>query len=281
MQGKQGDGARELSTKTLFVGANTPPLEWGTLRDAPKNLQETGSLQGTVYDSVRIGAGLAQKCGGSEMRIGLRPALVLAALLVFGVRGLADDAKASYKEGLRAEAQHDCDTAFQSYRAAYAIHPNEPKYFTAYLRTRSCAATVHMNNGVKLREDKKLAEAAAEFQKAAEIDETNFLAVQELRRTLTLIKKQVDLANAPAPEAAGNKTAPELEGPIELIPSPNTPISLRLTTTADNVYRTIGKLGGISVLFDLDYKPQKITIELNEVMMQEALRLVALESKTF
>jgi hypothetical protein len=54
-----------------------------------------------------------------------------------------------------------------------------------------------------------------------------------------------------------------------------------MTTTADNVYRTIGKLGGVNVLFDLDYKPQKITIELNEVMLREALNMVALESKTF
>jgi general secretion pathway protein D len=54
-----------------------------------------------------------------------------------------------------------------------------------------------------------------------------------------------------------------------------------MTTTADNVYKTIGKLGGINVLFDLDYKPQKITIELNEVTLEDALKMVAMESKTF
>src|SRR5258708_2771552 len=54
-----------------------------------------------------------------------------------------------------------------------------------------------------------------------------------------------------------------------------------LTTTADNVYKTIGKLGGINVLFDLDYKPQRITIELNEVTLEDALKMVAMESKTF
>jgi general secretion pathway protein D len=40
-------------------------------------------------------------------------------------------------------------------------------------------------------------------------------------------------------------------------------------------------LAGINVLFDLDYKPQRITIELNDVMFREALGMVALESKTF
>src|SRR5207245_8370051 len=47
------------------------------------------------------------------------------------------------------------------------------------------------------------------------------------------------------------------------------------------IYRAIGKLGGINVLFDLDYKPQKVTVELNEVMVPEALKMLALESKTF
>ena len=35
------------------------------------------------------------------------------------------------------------------------------------------------------------------------------------------------------------------------------------------------------MLFDLDYKPQKVTVELNEVMVPEALKMLALESKTF
>jgi len=35
------------------------------------------------------------------------------------------------------------------------------------------------------------------------------------------------------------------------------------------------------VLFDLDYRPQRINIELDEVPLREALRMVALQSKTF
>jgi len=54
-----------------------------------------------------------------------------------------------------------------------------------------------------------------------------------------------------------------------------------MTTTADNVYKTIGKLAGINVLFDLDYKPQRINIELDDVPLREALRMVAMQSKTF
>jgi len=67
---------------------------------------------------------------------------------------------------------------------------------------------------------------------------------------------------------------------VELEPISNTPLTLRMTTTTDNVYKTIGKLAGINVLFDMDYKPQRITIELDEVPLRDALRMVALESKS-
>jgi general secretion pathway protein D len=211
--------------------------------------------------------------------------LVVAAILVLAldVPGYADEANVAYKRGVRAEAEKKYDAAFEAFRQAYALKPREPKYEMAFLRARGTASAQHVNNGLKLLEDQKLPEALAEFQHAAQIDGTNFVAVQEMQQTATLIKKQAEAANpaAPKPESSLAKLVTEAEGPPELEPSPNTPITLRMTTTADNVYRTIGKLGGINVLFDLDYKPQKITIELNEVMLREALRMVALESKTF
>ena len=47
------------------------------------------------------------------------------------------------------------------------------------------------------------------------------------------------------------------------------------------VYKTIARLAGINVLFDQDYKTQKITVELNDVTLREALNTVGLQTKTF
>jgi general secretion pathway protein D len=213
----------------------------------------------------------------------LRAVIALILALALGVPSYPDESKAAYKRGVQAESQKQYDAAFEAFKQAYALRPKEPKYVNAYLRARAYAGEQHVSTGIKLRNDLKLQEAMVEFQRAAEIDSTNFAAMQELRRTATIIKKQADLGTAAAikPESLLAKLVTEAEGPVELEPSPNTPITLRMTTTADNIYRTIGKLGGINVLFDLDYKPQKITIELNEVMLREALRMVAMESKTF
>jgi general secretion pathway protein D len=213
----------------------------------------------------------------------MRGRVLLASLLILalGVPIYPDEAKAAFKRGVRAESQKEYDAAYDSFKQAYALNPKDPRYVTAYLRARANAGALHVSNGLKLRDNLKLEESIAEFQRAVEIDSTNFAAAQELRRTALLLKKLAEPASAASKtESPLAKLAAEVEGPLDLQPSPNTPISLRMTTTADNIYRTIGKLGGINVLFDLDYKPQRITIELNEVMVREALRMVALESKT-
>jgi general secretion pathway protein D len=214
----------------------------------------------------------------------MRARLLLALLLIlaFGVPNYPDEAKAAFKRGVRAESQKQYDAAYESFRQAYSLNRKEAKYVTAYLRARANAGALHVSNGLKLRDDLKLQEALAEFQRAVEIDSTNFVGAQELRRTALMLKKLAEPANTTSKvDSPLAKLAAEAEGPLDLQPSPNTPVTLRMTTTADNIYRTIGKLGGINVLFDLDYKPQRITIELNEVMVREAFRMVALESKTF
>jgi general secretion pathway protein D len=214
----------------------------------------------------------------------MRVRLLLASLLILALSApnYPNEAKAAYKRGVRAESQKKYDEAYESFKQAYALNRKEAKYVTAYLRARANAGTQHVSNGRKLRDNLKLQEALAEFQRAVQIDSTNYVAAQELQQTEFMLKKLAEPAtSATKQESPLAKMASEAEGPLELQPSPNTPVTLRMTTTADNIYRTIGKLGGINVLFDLDYKPQRITIELNEVMVREALKMVALESKTF
>jgi general secretion pathway protein D len=70
-------------------------------------------------------------------------------------------------------------------------------------------------------------------------------------------------------------------GPVELGSIPNIPINLKITEDSKVIYETIGKLAGINVLFDPDYTSRRIKVELNSVSLEEALQIVALESKTF
>jgi general secretion pathway protein D len=211
--------------------------------------------------------------------------IMLAAILIMAISAptYSDQAKAAYSRGVRAESQNQNDAAYEAYKEAYALKPKDPKYIAAYLRSRAAAAAEHMRKGQSLRDNLKLEEALVEFQRAAEIDRSNLGAQEETNRTATMIKKQAQAGAAVTPTAESplSKMMEEVEGPVDLEPFSDTPLTLRMTTTADNVYKTIGKLAGINVLFDLDYKPQRINIELDDVPLREALRMVAMQSKTF
>ncbi len=211
----------------------------------------------------------------------LRILATLIIILSVPVMGHADQANALYKQGVQAEAKNKYDEAFQAYSQAHSLKPKDARYFTAFTRMRLYAAVEHVRQGQLLRDSGKLQEAAAEFQRAAEIDPTNFMAKGEAVRTEEMIRKKAKGESAPKTRSPLDKLADEVGGPVELVPLSNTLINLRLTEGASMVYKTIAKLAGINVLFDQDYKPQKITVELNDVTLREALNTVALQTKTF
>jgi general secretion pathway protein D len=193
----------------------------------------------------------------------------------------ADGGTDAFKHGAQAERKADYDAAFTYYKQAYTSTPNNAKYFAAYTRMRSDAAQRHGHAGQLLRNTGALTEALAEFQRAVSIDGSNFLAQQEVRRTADMIRRQERLKSLPKAEAAPGKAAEDIAASVELQPLPNAAITLHMTVNADAAYKTICKLAGINVVIDPDYRPQKITLDLTDVTMREALDMVRLESKTF
>jgi len=213
----------------------------------------------------------------------MRPALFLL-LVATTLPAFAkkDSAKALFAKGQDAEARQQYEAAYDFYKQAYDLKPKDLTYRAAFEHSRFEAAASIVHRGQKLREDGKLDEAVAEFQKAVAIDPSLFIAKQELNRTLKLMNDQRN----PPPQAVGppvglEKRIHEAAGPVELAPISNIPITVKLTDKSDTVYRTIGQLAGINVLLDPDYTPRPIKVELNGVTLEEALEITALESKTF
>ncbi len=217
------------------------------------------------------------------MRRLMRPALLLLLVAVATLPTLASDkVKDLYAKGQDAEARQQYEAAYGFFKQCYDLKPKDLRYRAAFERLRFEAAASIVHNGQKLRDDGKLDEAVAEFQKALTIDPALFIAKQELNRTLKIINDQRN----PQPQAAGppaglERRVHEAAGPVELAPISNVPITVKLTDKSDTVYRTIGQLAGINVLFDPDYTAKQIKVELNGVTLEEALEITALESKTF
>jgi len=220
------------------------------------------------------------------MRSLLRPAatFVLLGLLALPIQA-ADSAGSLFKKGRDAEARQKYEDAYALYKQAYDLKPTDLKYRSAVERLRFLAGASHVHRGQSLREEGKLAEAMAEFKAAVDVDPSSFIAQQEIRRTQKLIDAAV---GGTPPQAAANPSAGSLRrrldeaaGPMDLAPIANIPITLKMTEDTKIVYETVGKLAGVNVLFDPDYTSRRIKIELNSVTLEDALSVVALESKTF
>lgn len=206
--------------------------------------------------------------------------LFLVGVLV--VSAAAESAKSLYHKGQQAEARQDYIVAFEAFREAYNQKPTDLKYRIAFQRTRFLAAAAHVNRGQELRDAGKLEEALSEFEYAMKVDPSNFAAIQEARRTKTLIDSKNGAQPPPPPSPSPiTKRLEEAAGPVELAPVSNQPITLEIANDSKMVYETIGKLAGINVLFDPDYTSRRITLKLNGVSLQEALDIVAFHSNTF
>ena len=217
------------------------------------------------------------------MRRVIRPAAIFLLVAVATLPAVADKAKDLYKKGRDAEARQNYEEAYEDYKQAYDLKPSDLQYRASFDRMRFLAGASHVHRGQLLRESGKLDEALAEFKKAVETDPSSFIGLQELRRT----QKMIDNANGPPqPQAAKSdnslsKRLDEATGPVDLAPISNVPITLKLTEDTKLIYETVGKLAGVNVLFDPDYTSRRIKVELNGVTLEEALQIIALESKTF
>ena len=213
----------------------------------------------------------------------LTPPVWFVLLLCLSVSAFAEQAKTLYEKGSDAEARQNYEQAYDYYKQAYALRPKDLKYRASYERTRFLAAASHVHRGQILRDGGKLEEALAEFQKAIDIDPSSFIAQQELKRT----QQMIDEAKNPQPQAAGagasmlRRRLAQAQGPVELAPISNVPITLKLTEDTKVIYETIGKLAGVNVLFDPDYTSRRVRIELNGVTLEDALEVVSFETKTF
>jgi general secretion pathway protein D len=214
-----------------------------------------------------------------------RSALVLLAFVLVIPASADESPKSLYHKGQQAEARQDYFAAYDAYKAAYDKKPTELHYRTAFERMRFQAAAVHVHKGQQLRESGDLQRALAEFQTAAQIDSSSFIARQEILRTQQMIDHPSTEGTASPQSKKSDVLRQRIEaaqGPVQLAPINDQAITLRISGDTKTIYQTVGKLAGINVLFDPDYVSRQLpALELNGVTLQDALSLIAIQSNTF
>jgi general secretion pathway protein D len=187
--------------------------------------------------------------------------------------------KPDYQQGRKAESLKDYDAAYDFYQKALKAQPDNAEYQIKFNQARFEAGAYHVKQGMKLRDRGDLQGAVAEFQHAVAVDPSSPIAEQELRKTVEMIAEK-EHANEAAAEPPPDTSKPTLAAaPPELKPLNTSAISLHMANDAKVVFDTIGKLAGVTIIYDPDFPARRIPCELTNVTLEQALDLMALESK--
>jgi len=183
-----------------------------------------------------------------------------------------------YSKGRKAETIEDYDAALEYYQKALKSDPNNAGYKIRLSQTRFEAGEMHLKLGLKARENGDLQGAAAQFQRAQIVDPSSAIAGQELKKTLALIVEQTHAGDAAGPPAE-NDSQKFMSAPPQLKPLSNVAISYKASGDAKIVFDVIGKLAGVTVIYDPDFPARRISADLNNVTLEQALEIVCLQSK--
>src|SRR2546427_2472595 len=186
-----------------------------------------------------------------------------------------------YNQGKKAEAIDDYDSAVVHYDRALKADPLNTEYKLKLTRLRFEAGQSHVDQGHKLREMGNLQLALAEFQKALMIDPASPIAQQEIQNTMNALAAKSGAENPPAPSAPDEQQPKAMAGPPQLKPLSRAPINLKMTNDSRVIFDTVAKLAGLTAVFDPDFTSRRIAAELTDVTLEQALDIVALESKAF
>src|SRR5271168_1981959 len=197
----------------------------------------------------------------------VRAALFAVAILVAvgTLLQAKDKGDKDFKEAEAATSVQDWDKALDLYMKAMDKNPNNPAYTIGMRRARFQAGQMHVNRGQKLRTDGKPEEAMAEFQKAIVADPSSSIAIQELRRTQSILEGNKNGGKPANPSEAGltpyerekkasDRKVASIEAPPELKPIVGTIQTLKINNQPPKVlYDTLAKIAGINVVFDSTY----------------------------
>jgi general secretion pathway protein D len=205
--------------------------------------------------------------------------IALGALLIAGCP--KNQGSQEYQAGRKAEAIQDYDTALVHYERALRAEPTNAEFKLRATHMRFEAGQYHVEQGRKAEQRGDLQFALAEFQKGLAIDPSSSIADQESRRVMDLLAAQQAAQGSRMVNPSPPQDESILASPPELKPLSREPINLKMTNDARVVYETIAKLAGLSVIFDPDFTTRRITAELPNVTLEQALDAVSMESKSF
>jgi general secretion pathway protein D len=188
----------------------------------------------------------------------------------------------AYREGHKAELRKDWDSALVNYEKAVQSDPANALYLLHDKQARNQASLLHLNNGRRLLKEGRPDEAAAEFQKAASIDPSNQAAANELSQLLAKQAETKKARQAAIQQALKSRIESNSAATVQLQSLPQEPLAhFHISADSRRVIETLGKLANLNMVFSADFRLSPISIDLTNVKIEDALRIVMHQTKSF
>ena len=191
--------------------------------------------------------------------------LIIIALTFWGCAGLSR----SYKLGTEAALSKNWDGAVKYYERAALESPENSVYRLALFRAKLAASSVHLIKARELAFQEKKEEALVEYKKALSYDPLNRMIAEEAK---SLIEEEVK-------EEEPKKT--RIEPPVKLKVDKEEIHLKFVDANIRSIFQALGKHARVNVLFDEQFRDITFSIDLVDMIFEQALNSLCLASKNF
>src|SRR5256885_1262146 len=191
---------------------------------------------------------------------------------------------AALRRGREAEHRQDYDLAVVEFTKALRLHPTDDEARFGLERAKQRSSQDHFTRGRRLAAIGKLDEALVEYQVASELNPTSAEVDQELRSTRNKLRAKIAVAREGKTELQTliERTRDLPPAGMDLPQGVKMPASLSFRdATSRDVFATIARMGGISLIFDPAFRETPLTVDLRHASLEDALNTVAGATGTF
>jgi general secretion pathway protein D len=210
-----------------------------------------------------------------------RGAVVLLLLASLASAGCA--ARMAYRSGQSEARKGNWDLAVARLTKALEKDPDNIGYKIALENARIQASRHHQDLARRALAASDLDKAAEEMKIATDYDPSNKAAADELAGIRDrLAKRDAEKTRLTDFEAMKARVQASRPGVPVLSPRSTAPIRLHFPDTSlQKVLETLGKLAGVNVLFDFDYRDKRVDVDLSGLTFQEALDRLTFTNRLF
>jgi general secretion pathway protein D len=211
------------------------------------------------------------------MRLARGTALLLMAVLLTGC-----GARWAYRQGQTEARRGNWDLAVARLTRALQKDPTNLKYRLALENARVQASRYHVTVARKHLAAGEVDKAAEDLQIAANYDPGNEATANELSAVRDRIRVRVEEKRRLSDFSTMRSRAQAYSPMPVLSPRSTAPITLSFPNQSlEKVFETLGKLAGINILFDPDFRDKQVRVQISGVSFEEALEQLTLAHRLF